>query len=303
MNEPTYHPELEALIRQVRTIDHEASGMLNAPAEVRGPGFFPGAWGGPDPSRAISQRPIMVLGQDQDNWVGFKKSMRKRTEEYSPTWRNLRVLLDQAAIDLDAVFLTNFIVGFRRQGFSTGPSPALASPAYLQASAQFFLYQLSIQRPRLIITLGVQPLVLLGLVSEFVLYRTVPSPPSMMWLSAVWPTLRTWCSRVCRTSPLPWYRSAIPVIRRTARSDASRRTNPSTMNRHCSASHSHKRVGRGSWCVINLLKRDPMHSSPSPTHTSTHFARFTHNLGYHRSRHVDAPLVKVVNFASDQCRP
>jgi hypothetical protein len=99
--------------------------------------------------------------------------MRKRTEEYSPTWRNLRVLLDQAAIDLDAVFLTNFIVGFRRQGFSTGPSPALASPAYLQASAQFFLYQLSIQRPRLIITLGVQPLVLLGLVSEFVLYRTV----------------------------------------------------------------------------------------------------------------------------------
>jgi hypothetical protein len=173
MNEPTYHPELEALIRQVRTIDHEASGMLNAPAEVRGPGFFPGAWGGPDPSRAISQRPIMVLGQDQDNWVGFKKSMRKRTEEYSPTWRNLRVLLDQAAIDLDAVFLTNFIVGFRRQGFSTGPSPALASPAYLQASAQFFLYQLSIQRPRLIITLGVQPLVLLGLVSEFVLYRTV----------------------------------------------------------------------------------------------------------------------------------
>ena len=168
------HPELASLRARVKELDYAGAGMYNATATIPGMGFFPAAWGGADPTSAIQGRPIMVLGQDQDNMNGLAQSVRKGHETYSPSWRNLLVLLENAGIAPEECFFTNFIMGVRWvSDRNTGPSPALAHPTFMRACAALFLEQLHIQQPRVIITLGMIPFQLLSLVSTDLRYRAV----------------------------------------------------------------------------------------------------------------------------------
>jgi uracil-DNA glycosylase len=105
---------------------------------------------------------------------GLAQSVKKGYETYSPTWRNLLKLFIDAGLDPDACFYTNFIMGVRQNSDrNTGPSPAMAHPAYMQACAALFLEQLQLQQPRLIITLGMVPFKLLALVSTDLRYRAL----------------------------------------------------------------------------------------------------------------------------------
>lgn len=175
MNKPQeLHPELLHLQEQANKLVYPAGNMINGTAAIPGPGFFPAAWGSMDPALAISSRPIMVLGQDQDNVRGLDQSRKKGYETYSSTWRNLLKLFTEAGLDPDACFYTNFILGVRQNSDrNTGPSPALAYPAFMQACADMFLEQLQLQQPRLIITLGMVPFKLLSLVSADMRYRAL----------------------------------------------------------------------------------------------------------------------------------
>lgn len=168
------HPELLHLQQLAKELVHPEPTMLNSTAAISGIGFFPAAWGSTEPNAAIAGRPVMVLGQDQDNISGFASSLRKGYETYSPTWRNLLALFAAAAIPLEACFFTNFIMGIRvGSGRSTGPSPALAHPPFMRACAELFLEQLRLQQPRVIITLGMVPFQLLALVSTDLRYRAL----------------------------------------------------------------------------------------------------------------------------------
>lgn len=170
---PEIHPELQDLQQRAERLVYPEV-MMSATAAIPGPGFFPGAWGTWAPASAISGRPIMVLGQDQDRVSGMAQSIRTGNELYSPTWKNLQALFAVAGVPLAACFFTNFIMGVRHSSDrNTGPSPALAYPAFMRACADLFLVQLRTQQPRVIITLGMVPFQLLQLVSTDLRYRAL----------------------------------------------------------------------------------------------------------------------------------
>ncbi len=116
----------------------------------------------------------MILGQDQDREGGLARSKKKGDERYSPTWKNMQALFGKAGMSMETCFFTNFIMGVRQQSNrNTGPSPALAHPAFMRASAALFMEQIKVQKPQVIITLGMIPFQLLSLVSTDLRYRAV----------------------------------------------------------------------------------------------------------------------------------
>src|SRR5436190_14192725 len=129
------HPELAYLRARAKELDHDAACMYNGTGAITGMGFFPCAWGGVESETAIRGRPIMVLGQDQDNRNGLERSVRKGNEVYSPSWRNLLALLAKAGIGPEGWFFTNLIMGVRESKRNTSPSPALANPAFNRGCA------------------------------------------------------------------------------------------------------------------------------------------------------------------------
>ncbi len=167
---------IQHLRDKAQTLPYEQTGMvgLSAKASIGGAGFFPYAWGSVDPGTPLSAMPVMVLGQDQDRVSGLALSIKKGSERYTPTWRNMEALFGEAGIPLEACFFTNFVMGVRQDSKrNTGPSPGLAHADFMQGCAALFLEQLQAQRPKLIITLGMIPFQLLSLVSRDLRFRTV----------------------------------------------------------------------------------------------------------------------------------
>lgn len=107
----------------------------------------------------ISDKPVMVLGQD----FGTVEYVRRldeegRTEEVnSQTWRELRQLLPASGIPLEDCFFTNVYMGLRKAGNMVGVLPASKNVVYRAWCEGFFRLQLSIQRPRMIVVLGMEP--------------------------------------------------------------------------------------------------------------------------------------------------
>lgn len=99
----------------------------------------------------------MILGHDQDSSKGFEETIMKGEEVYSPTWRNLRKLLDEANIDEKDCFFTNCLMGIRIHGKSTGKSPGLNYNTYVDECLEFLKIQITLQEPKAIVCLGNVP--------------------------------------------------------------------------------------------------------------------------------------------------
>jgi hypothetical protein len=99
---------------------------------------------------------IMILGHDFDTEVGYQQSLAQRGENLkSPTWRNLLWLLDRVHVSPYACFFTNVYMGLRAGNSKvTGRFPGARSPRFVQQCQAFLAYQIAMQRPRLILTLG-----------------------------------------------------------------------------------------------------------------------------------------------------
>ncbi len=148
--------------------------MRNVGHDINGLGFFPGANGTFDNSTIISNKPIMILGQDQDNEKGFAKSCKVGNESYSPTWTNLRALLEKAHINEAECFFTNCIMGIRlKTTKNTGKSPAHGYPDFLKECLVILEEQIRIQKPKLIISLGRIPAKLLSVISKDLLLKFI----------------------------------------------------------------------------------------------------------------------------------
>ena len=158
---------------KVKNLSYPSGVMRMINGEITGKGFFPGAKGTSDCSTSISNKKVMVLGQDQDNEAGYQKSKNKGEETYSPTWKNLELVLSTAGIKLSDCFFTNCIMGVRVAEKNTGKSPALAYPDFIGECMTLLKEQISLQKPDLIICLGMIPIKLLGLLSKYILARFI----------------------------------------------------------------------------------------------------------------------------------
>jgi len=135
--------------------------VLAVPTVIPGVAFFPGGYGlwrtntqVPLPNFPVGG--IMVLGHDFHSETGYRESLlRGRESATQPTWRALLKLFDRADVDLSTCFFTNVFMGLRAGHKTTGPFPGATERAFVEHCLTFLDEQLRAQRPKLIVTLGV----------------------------------------------------------------------------------------------------------------------------------------------------
>ena len=117
--------EIEKLYQEAEMLEYPDS-MIKVRGEIPRRAFFPGGKGTFDNSDQISDKSIMILGQDFDSERGFKKSLHQGEEDIqkNSTWRNLLIYLNEAGINPCICFFTNAIMGIRKGESSIGKSPA-----------------------------------------------------------------------------------------------------------------------------------------------------------------------------------
>lgn len=97
----------------------------------------------------------MILGHDFHSESGYAASLeRGRESENQPTWRNLLKVLRAAEIPLEKCFFTNFYMGLREGEATTGVFPGASDATFRRHCSEFFIEQLDVMRPSLIVTLG-----------------------------------------------------------------------------------------------------------------------------------------------------
>jgi uracil-DNA glycosylase len=99
---------------------------------------------------------VMILGQDFHSESGYRRSLAAGSESLSsPTWRNLLPVLKGAGIAPEQCFFTNAYMGLRAGNRATGRFPGARDPDFVVRCRRFLGVQIQVQRPRLIVTLGV----------------------------------------------------------------------------------------------------------------------------------------------------
>ena len=142
--------------------------LVSFPGRLGGQGFFPGGDGLWRANPADTHRPlfpvrgIMIVGNDfgcLDNpdprSPGFLQCLAKGFED-PPTWKIKDTLL-RAMLPAEHCFFTNAYLGLRTGTKTTGPSPGASNLAFKTMFREFFAYQISVQKPRLIVCLGHEP--------------------------------------------------------------------------------------------------------------------------------------------------
>lgn len=135
-------------------------GVLQVPHPIIGTAFFPGGFGLWNPRSAhplpdFPSNGVMVLGHDFHSEAGYHESLVRGSESMQqPTWRNLLDVLGRAEIAPETCFFTNVYMGLRAGTATTGVFPGACDDAFVAHCQRVLLMQLSVQRPSLIITLG-----------------------------------------------------------------------------------------------------------------------------------------------------
>src|SRR5665213_286871 len=138
------------------------SGVEEVPAPMRGTAFFPGGLGLWLPESGtpveLPTGQIMVVGQDFNTRRAYEEAMGRGTEvDISRTWQVLQELLPKLGVSLGQCFFTNVYMGLRKEGPETGRFPGARDKHFVERCIKFFRKQLEVVRPKLIITLGVEP--------------------------------------------------------------------------------------------------------------------------------------------------
>ena len=133
---------------------------------IAGTAFFPGgsglwlgcscSWYTPSDRPDMPEGKVMILGNYFDTKTGYEESFENKGENLKcPTWQNLLEYLHCVSIPLKHCFFTNAYMGLSIIGKSNrGPSPGLNDSRFVQGCESFFLEQITVQKPRLILALG-----------------------------------------------------------------------------------------------------------------------------------------------------
>ncbi len=164
------HPA-EELWNELSAVEPYPEDVLAVPEPIVGTVFFPGGFGlwNPAATKPLPPMPrggVMVLGQDFHSEQGYRESLRQGFESPTqPTWFWLTRLLTQGKVPPEQCFFTNVYMGLRERG-KTGPFPGAAFSAFVERCQAFLIRQLALQRPRLILTLGIPSARFLGTLSS-----------------------------------------------------------------------------------------------------------------------------------------
>jgi hypothetical protein len=133
------------------------SSMVIIKNEITGRAFFPGGNGTFNHDTNLNDKDIMILGQDFDCLKNYNKSFKLQLEkiETNPTWKNILLFLKELNINSDRCFFANAILGARNSEKATGKSPAFKDKIFINNCRNFFLYQVELQKPKIILVLGI----------------------------------------------------------------------------------------------------------------------------------------------------
>ena len=147
------------LFEELSAVAPYPPGVVAVPDQIQGTSFFPGGTGlwVPEP-RILPPMPVggvMILGHDFHNEAGYKWSRENEQENLrSPTWLNLLRFLEKVPIAPGRCFFTNVYMGLRCGNETTGTFAGSKSLEFVARCRRFFLHQLEVQRPVLVLTLG-----------------------------------------------------------------------------------------------------------------------------------------------------
>lgn len=150
---------------KLKLIDGYPDGVVPVYERITGTSFFPGGdglWKHGHVNEDLKIGGVMIVGHNFDNISGFKKSLSMGTEPITcPTWRNIRKLLSDSEINIEDCFFTNVYVGLMDSESNVGVFPGSKSEVFKQQCIKLLEYQISEQRPSIILTLGsfVPPLI------------------------------------------------------------------------------------------------------------------------------------------------
>lgn len=118
-------------------------------------GFFPVCSGTIDGSTELSDKSIMVVGQDFGKVADAEKAILHGEDiDRISTWKQLRPMLKNLGIDENKCFYTNYLMGVRDSKSNMGASTGLRSKEYVESCLTFFEYQVSFINPKVILFLG-----------------------------------------------------------------------------------------------------------------------------------------------------
>lgn len=147
------------LFAAARSVEPYPVGVVGVPEQIHGTSFFPGGTGLWVPAtRELPAFPfgrVMVLGHDFHNVAGYEWSRKNELENLrSPTWRHLLDVLKQVRIAPENCFFTNVYMGLRAGKKTTGTFAGSKSPDFVERCRRFFVHQVEVQRPSLLLALG-----------------------------------------------------------------------------------------------------------------------------------------------------
>lgn len=134
-------------------------GVVEVREQIQGTSFFPGGtglwWGGARTIPALPVGKVMILGHDFHSVAGYEWSLKHAEENLkTTTWLHLQDLLKRVPIRLEDCFFTNIFLGLRKGAATTGRFPGADDPEFVDRCRKFFLRQMAVQQPRLILALG-----------------------------------------------------------------------------------------------------------------------------------------------------
>jgi len=149
---------IDKIHQKHQTITNYPQDVVPVNGRIKGTAFFPGGdglWKEHQQNDELTIGGIMIVGHNFDNVTGFQKSLQQGTEPINcPTWRNIVALLTAAKVPLEDCFFTNVYVGLMQSASNVGVFPGSKSAEFKQQCLEFLQYQISIQQPRVVLTLG-----------------------------------------------------------------------------------------------------------------------------------------------------
>lgn len=141
-------------------------GVVAVPEPIAGTAFFPGGlglWLEEDNAHQPLPKDFMIVGQDFNTLATYERARILGSEaNSSATWRNIRKIFPELNIPLTDCFFTNIYMGLRAEGRETGRFPGARDRNFVERCAAFFRRQMEAVQPKIILTLGMEPLRVLG---------------------------------------------------------------------------------------------------------------------------------------------
>jgi uracil-DNA glycosylase len=155
------------LFKEMEMVMPYPPGVIPIPKQLRSTAFFPGGYGVwcGNSSVEVSSLPsfpfggIMAVGQDFDCEENYYRTARQPGQNLTKgMWNEFIKIYSQVGSKLEDTFFTNAYMGLRAGSKSTGIFPGSKDFDFKNRCKKFFLKQVDIQRPRLIIALGTKSL-------------------------------------------------------------------------------------------------------------------------------------------------